>query len=122
MQVRLYATLRALAGAARVEVPGAPGEPVGEVLRRLVAQCPGLAGQVLTPDGSDLLPHVQVFIAGRSIRDLEGLATPIPPGVDLAVFPPVAGGGQPLLLPCIIRAETAEVMRRRAPARSPCLW
>ncbi|MBP2019377.1 molybdopterin synthase sulfur carrier subunit [Symbiobacterium terraclitae] len=92
MQVRLYATLRALAGAARVEVPAAPGEPVGVVLRRLVAQCPGLEGHLLSPDGGALLPHVQVFIAGRSIRDLEGLATPISHGVDLAIFPPVAGG------------------------------
>lgn len=92
MQVRLYATLRTLAGAARVEVPGTPGEPVGAVLRRLVGQYPGLGGHVLSPDGSALLPHVQVFIAGRSIRDLEGLATPVPPGVDLAIFPPVAGG------------------------------
>ncbi|MFO7273426.1 MAG: MoaD/ThiS family protein [Symbiobacteriaceae bacterium] len=92
MQVRLYATLRALAGAARVEVPAEPGEPVGEVLRRLVAQCPALGDQILTPDGAELLPHVQVFIAGRSIRDLQGMATPVPPGVDLAVFPPVAGG------------------------------
>ena len=92
MQVRLYATLRTLAGAARVDVPGTPGEPVGAVVRRLVEQCPALEGHVLSPDGGSLLPHVQVFIAGRSIRDLEGLATPIPPGVDLAIFPPVAGG------------------------------
>jgi len=92
VQIRLYATLRDLAGAARVEVPAAPGEPTGAVLRRLVERCPGLDGHVLTPDGTALLPHVQVFIAGRSIRDLQGLATPVPPGVDIAVFPPVAGG------------------------------
>lgn len=92
MMIRLYATLRPLAGGKHVDLPAEEGEPVGEVLRRLMAQYPGLDGQLLTPDAQALLPHVQVFIAGRSIRDLQGLETLIPPGSDLAVFPPVAGG------------------------------
>lgn len=92
MQVRLYATFRPLVGGSRVEVPAEAGEPVGAVLQRLIERHPALEGHLLAADGSALLPHVQVFIAGRSIRDLQGLNTPLPPGVDLAIFPPVAGG------------------------------
>lgn len=92
MLIRLYATLRPLVGGKYVELPAEAGESVGAILRRLVAAYPGLAGELLTPDGQALLPHVQVFIAGRSVRDLEGLETRLPPGADLAVFPPVAGG------------------------------
>lgn len=92
MQIRLYATLRPLVGGWQVELAAEAGEPVGQVLRRLVAQYPALEGHLLNVSGDALLPHVQVFIAGRSIRDLKGLETPLPPGADLAVFPPVAGG------------------------------
>lgn len=92
MLIRLYATLRPLVGGKYVELPAEEGEPVGVILRRLVAEYPGLEGNLLTPDGQALLPHVQVFIAGRSVRDLQGLETQLPPGADLAVFPPVAGG------------------------------
>lgn len=92
MMIRLFATLRPLAGGKYAEVPAEEGEPIGEVLRRLVAQYPRLEGEVLTPDGQALLPHVQVFIAGRSIRDLKGLETRLPANADIAVFPPVAGG------------------------------
>lgn len=92
MVIRLFATLRPLAGGKYVELPAEEGEPVGDVLRRLVAHYPGLDGHLLTPDGQALLPHVQVFLSGRSIRDLQGLHTPLPANPDMAVFPPVAGG------------------------------
>lgn len=92
MRIRLYATLRPLAGVREAELPAADGETVGAALQRLIANYPGLDGHLLTADAERLLPHVQVFIGGRSVRDLHGLATPLPPDADLAIFPPVAGG------------------------------
>jgi sulfur-carrier protein len=92
MRIRLFATLRHLAGGKHVEVPAEPGETVGAVLNRLVDSCPRLEGEVLSADRGALLPHVQVFVAGRSVRDLEGLATVLTDVSDMAVFPPVAGG------------------------------
>jgi molybdopterin synthase sulfur carrier subunit len=92
MNIRLYATLRPMVGGKAVSLPIAEGEPVGRVLRRLVEAYPGLEGELLTPDKEQLLPHVQVFLAGRSVRDLQGMATPLPENADLAIFPPVAGG------------------------------
>lgn len=93
MEVRLFATLRPLAGASKVTLPDvAAEEPVGDLIRRLIAVCPGLQGEILNASGDGLLPHVHVFINGRSVRDLQGLATPVPAGTSLAIFPPVAGG------------------------------
>lgn len=92
MNIRFYATLRPLVGGKHVSLPIAEGEPVGSVLRRLVIAYPRLEGELLTADGEQLLLHVQVFLAGRSVRDLQGMATPLPADADLAVFPPVAGG------------------------------
>lgn len=92
MQIRLYATLRPLAGGKYATLEPAEGETVGTLLHRLVRQYPGLEGQLLTPGGDELLPYVQVFLSGRSVRDLQGLETPVPPDGDMAIFPPVAGG------------------------------
>ncbi len=92
MVIRLYATLRPPAGGKSVDLPAEEGEPIGAILRRLVAAYPGLEGMLLTPDGQALLPHVQVFLSGRSIRDMQGLDTPLPASPDMAIFPPVAGG------------------------------
>ncbi|MDF2628974.1 MAG: molybdopterin converting factor small subunit [Symbiobacteriaceae bacterium] len=92
MRIRLFATLRPLVGGKHAEVPALPGETVRTVLDRLIAQHPRLAGEVLTPDGSALLPHVQVFIGGESIRHKQGLDTVLEQADDMAVFPPVAGG------------------------------
>jgi len=92
MRVRLYATLRPLVGGKHADVPAAPGETVRTVLERLIDQHSALAGELLTADRSALLPHVQVFISGESIRHLQGLETALGEGAELAVFPPVAGG------------------------------
>jgi len=93
MNIRLYATLRPLVGGARsVTVPADDGESAGAVLSRLIEQYPALTGEILASAGSRLLPHVQVFVAGRSIRDLQGLATFLKGTDELVIFPPVAGG------------------------------
>ena len=92
MKIRLFATLRPLAGDKQVELPVAPGSTVGEVLSRLVEEFPRLEGEILTSNRQALLPHVQVFIGGRSVRDMQGLATVLEDPRDMAVFPPVAGG------------------------------
>lgn len=92
MQMRLYASFRELAGVREAEIPAEPGETVGAVLRRVVELYPGLKGELLTSDGQELLPLVQVLISGRSVRDLQGLETRIKPGDELILFPPIAGG------------------------------
>ncbi|HYG57839.1 MAG TPA: ubiquitin-like small modifier protein 1 [Symbiobacteriaceae bacterium] len=92
MVIRLYATLRPLAGGKHVDLPAEPGETVNTILGRLLDLHPRLEGEILTPDRQSILPYVQVFVAGRSVRDLQGLATVLENPTDMAIFPPVAGG------------------------------
>lgn len=91
MEVRLFATLSRRAGARSVTVPTAPGATAGQVLDHLCERYPGLRAELFAPDGQ-LLPHVNVFLNGRSIRDLQGLGTSVRDTDALGVFPPLAGG------------------------------
>jgi sulfur-carrier protein len=89
VEVRLPTVLRNHAGgAAAVPVDGAT---VGEVLAKLVAEYPGMAGQVLTDDGS-LHKFVNVYVDDDDVRYLQGLDTPVPDGAELSILPAVAGG------------------------------
>jgi len=47
--------------------------------------------RLLTPEG-ELRPFVNVFLDRDSIRALQGLATPVPPGTIVSILPAVAGG------------------------------
>lgn len=92
MEVRLFATLRTLAGSRSIAIAAADGDSIRSVLERLIAERPALAGEVLSADGAGLLPYVNVFVDGRSVRDLDGLETRVRSTSAIAVFPPVAGG------------------------------
>ncbi|MCG0237764.1 MAG: MoaD/ThiS family protein [Firmicutes bacterium] len=93
MRVLLYATLRAAAGTREAEVAAAPGETVGTVLNRLVAQYPALRDEIFDdPEGTALKPYVAVYVDGRNIVHLQGLSTPLDGTEEVALFPPVAGG------------------------------
>lgn len=92
MNIRLYATLQPLVGGRSVSIASEEGDTVGSLLLRLIEAYPRLDGHLLTPDGAALLPHVQVFLSGRSVRDLQGLNTPVSESANIAIFPPVAGG------------------------------
>ncbi|AFV76866.1 MoaD family protein [Thermus oshimai JL-2] len=87
-KVNLYATFRDLTGKAQLHVEG---RTVGEVLENLVARYPALRAELF--EGEGLSERVSVFLEGRDVRYLEGLATPLEEGATLDLFPPVAGGG-----------------------------
>jgi molybdopterin synthase sulfur carrier subunit len=74
-----------------IEVPWESGEPALRVIRRLIDQAPGLDGQILDEWGG-VRPFVSVFLDGRDIRYLGGLAAPLQGGQEIAIFPAVAGG------------------------------
>jgi molybdopterin synthase sulfur carrier subunit len=89
VEVRLPTVLRShAAGASVVTVDGGT---VGEVLAKLVAEYPGLAGQVVQADGS-LHKFVNIYVDDDDVRYLDGVNTPVPDGAELSILPAVAGG------------------------------
>jgi len=67
------------------------GRTIGEVLRTLVAQHPGMADQVLTADGT-LHRFVNVYVNDDDVRYLSALDTPVKDGDEVSILPAVAGG------------------------------
>jgi MoaD family protein len=89
VEVRLPTVLRAhAAGRSVVTVEGAT---IGDVLRAMVAEYPGMAGQVLTDDGS-LHRFVNVYVNDDDVRYLEKLDTKVADGDTISILPAVAGG------------------------------
>lgn len=92
MRIRLYGLLRDAADRnTAVEMDVCEGDTVGSLLERLVARYPRMRPLLFERPGV-LYRHVMIVKNGRDIRDGEGLATPIGPDDDMAVFPPSAGG------------------------------
>jgi molybdopterin synthase sulfur carrier subunit len=89
VEVRLPTVLRSHAGGQSVVTVG--GSTIGDVLRDLVAQNPGMAGQVLTEDGS-LHRFVNVYLNDDDVRYLDKLDTKVADGDTVSILPAVAGG------------------------------
>jgi len=89
VEVRLPTLLRAAVnGSATVSIDG---ETIGEVLRSLVAENPGLNSQVLTDDG-ELHRFVNVYLNDDDVRYLDRLDTKVANGDIITILPAVAGG------------------------------
>jgi molybdopterin converting factor small subunit len=69
----------------------ADGATIGEVLADLERQFPGIAGQVLTEDGS-LHRFVNVYLQDDDVRYLDKLDTKVSDGDTVSILPAVAGG------------------------------
>ena len=64
-----------------------PGSTVGEVVRALDVQVPGLAESVLT-SGPAIREHINVFVDGERA----GLETPVGGDATVHIIPAVSGG------------------------------
>jgi MoaD family protein len=64
---------------------------IGDVLRELVSEFPGMSGQLLNEDGS-LHRFVNVYVNDDDVRYLESLDTPVKDGDEVSLLPAVAGG------------------------------
>jgi sulfur-carrier protein len=89
VEVRLPTVLRPHAGGQ--STVSANGTTIGEVLNDLVASYPGMAGQVLTDEGT-LHRFVNVYVDDDDVRYLQGLDTPVRDGAEVSILPAVAGG------------------------------
>ncbi len=98
VQVNLPTVLRTHAGGARTVE--ADGSTVGEVLRNLEKEYPGLSGQVIDGEGN-LHRFVNVYVNDDDVRYLNSLETSVGPSDELSILPAVAGGA------CTHRAVTS---------------
>jgi len=87
--VRIPTALRTLTGGA-AEIT-ADGSTVGEVLKSLDANHPGI-GERLFDEAGNLRRFVNVFVADEDIRFLDALSTPVAEGQVVSIIPAVAGG------------------------------
>ncbi len=89
VEIKLPTVLRAQAdGQSSVSVDGTT---VGEAFNHLIAQFPGLRGNLLDDTGG-LHKFVNVYKDDDDIRYLDGLDTKVGDGDVLSILPAVAGG------------------------------
>ncbi|MGB9987536.1 ubiquitin-like small modifier protein 1 [Salarchaeum japonicum] len=86
---KLFADLAEVAGDRHLTVT-VDGDTVGDALNALLDDHPALEDRVLDDDG-DLHDHINVLRNGQQVDDLD---TPVEPGDELALFPPVSGGSE----------------------------
>lgn len=87
--VRVPTQLRSLTGGeSELKVEGST---VGEVLKAIDVQFPGLGERIFDESGA-LRRFVNVFLADEDVRFLEGLNTEVQPNQVISIVPAVAGG------------------------------
>lgn len=84
VSVHIPQVLRSFAGGH--EEITASGDTVGEVLEAVGHEYPAIRSYLMAP-GGDMPAGVAIFLGGRSIRDLQGLATPIELAETLSIVP-----------------------------------
>jgi molybdopterin converting factor small subunit len=90
--VRLAAALRPHAGGAsciELDVP-APAT-IADVVDAVAVAHPAVGRRVRDETGA-LRRHVNIFVGADNARDLDGPATVVPDGAEVAVLPAVSGG------------------------------
>ncbi len=89
VNVKLFGHFRNIANSKEVDVD-ARGHTVNDVVSALVERFPELGPAVLEND--QVRPYVNLFLNGKNIKELNGLATGIKEGDGIVLFPPMAGG------------------------------
>jgi molybdopterin synthase sulfur carrier subunit len=83
--------LRSMAGGrSHVEVDTS-GATLRDALEGLFAAYPGIRDRVLT-ERREIRQHVNVFIGKSEARTMDGLATPLSNGTEIAIIPAISGG------------------------------
>ena len=72
-----------------VEVPD--GAVLADVIDDVAGRYPALARRIVDETG-ELRRFANVYVGAEECRRLQGLATPVPPGVDVSIIGSIAGG------------------------------
>ena len=91
MAIRVYIPTPYRQFTARAAHVEAEAASVSDLLRKLAEAYPGLGDRILGPGGS-LPGHLNVYINQVEVRGLQGEATPLRDGDEVALIPAMAGG------------------------------
>lgn len=90
--LRLFATLRDIAGKKEIEVPFEDGQTVYQLIESIKQTCPELGDQIIDADGK-FTGAVHILVDGRHVHWKEdGLNSLIREKDQVVLLPPVAGG------------------------------
>lgn len=89
--LKLFATLRDLAGQKTIDVPFTHGQTVRKLVEDITQINPALGAEILDENG-DLSGAVHILVHGRNCEWLNGLDTTIKETDIVTLVPPVAGG------------------------------
>lgn len=92
LELRFFATFREAVGRKTLEYEMADDATIFGLLDELESEYDGLVGNLLT-DG-ELAPQINVLKNGREVLHMDGVETELNEGDTVAIFPPVAGGGE----------------------------
>ena len=89
--LKLFATLRDVAGAKELSVTFEDGQTVRQLVSSIQMALPTVGDLILNEDGT-LSGAVQIFVHGRNVVWLNGLDTTIRDEDIITLIPPSAGG------------------------------
>ncbi len=92
MEIKVYATLRAVMGGKSVHLDNVSDITVAQMLQELYAKYPTLRSELFINNGDKLHPAIHILINGRDMRYINGMETIITIEDDVRMFPPVGGG------------------------------
>jgi sulfur-carrier protein len=64
---------------------------VADVLRALELEFPGVVSRVVD-EQREIRTHINLFVDGENVKELQGLAVPVREGSELLIVPAVSGG------------------------------
>ena len=74
-----------------VEVEVLDGAVLADVIDDVARRYPALARRIVDETG-ELRRVANVYVGAEECRRLQGLATPVPPGIDVSIIGSIAGG------------------------------
>lgn len=89
--IKLFATIRDIAGTKMLSVPFEAGGTVRDLIRSIRDACPAVGTLLVNEDGS-LSQVIHIYVRGRNVEWLDGLDTVIGDQDDVMLIPPTAGG------------------------------